>query len=197
MGTKGAVLRRALPQLDENECATLRLVVNRGFNAPWTSSAGRLFDAVAALCGDDTQISYEGQAAIRLQTSAERWHGAAPPFEGEIDTGHDPFVISFGPAIRQIVGKRTCGVTVHELAARFHATVATQIAAACAHVRKQRGIGTVALSGGVFQNRLLQDSLVTRLRADGFEVLVHTRVPPNDAGIALGQAVIAIAAGSH
>lgn len=196
-GDDDVLLRRALPHLDDAERVALRRVVDHGLNAPWTSSAGRLFDAVAALCGDDTPVSYEGQAAIRLQAAAEWWRGTTAPFEGEIDTGRAPFVVSFGPAIRQIVEKRACGVAVAELAARFHATVAAQVTEACNHVRKQRAIGTVALSGGVFQNRLLLEALVALLRGEGFEVLFHTRVPPNDAGIALGQAVIAMAAGSH
>jgi hydrogenase maturation protein HypF len=152
--------------------------------APLATGAGRWFDAVAALCAVRDRISYEGQAAIELESVAARGEHGAYGFE--IDRG-EPFVVDLRPAIRGIAGDLGHGVPVAVISARFHRTLAQTIAAA-AGICGQR---TVALSGGCFQNRLLTEQSLDLLEDEGFTVLVHRRVPPNDGGVALGQAAVA------
>ena len=162
--------------------ARIQPMVATGFNSPLTSSAGRLFDAVAALLGLCDVATYEAQAAIRLEAAADR-----------SVTGHYPFelrdgVLDFGQTIRAIVEDRQGAGVV---AARFHNTVVAGIVRACEWVREQRGLKRVALSGGVFQNEWILTRTMAGLRAVGFEVFTNTLVPPNDGGLALGQAAVA------
>ena len=164
--------------------ARIQPMVATGFNSPLTSSAGRLFDAVAALLGLCDVATYEAQAAIRLEAAADR-----------SVTGHYPFelrdgVLDFGQTIRAIVEDRQGAGVV---AARFHNTVVAGIVRACEWVREQRGLKRVALSGGVFQNEWILTRTMAGLRASGFEVFTNTLVPPNDGGLALGQATVAAA----
>jgi len=159
-------------------------LIQAGFNSPLTSSAGRLFDAVAALLGLCDVASYEAQAAIRLEAAAD------PSV-----TGHYPFdlrdgVLDFGPTIRALVADRQ-GVGVS--AARFHNTIVAGIVRACESVRADRGLHRVALSGGVFQNEWILTRTLAGLRTAGFAVFTNTLVPPNDGGLALGQVAVAAA----
>jgi hydrogenase maturation protein HypF len=169
-----------------------------GINAPLTSSAGRLFDAVAALLGVRDTVTYEGQAAIELEQLAapavtdRHRAGLTGGYRAGL-TGTEPFTICGADLIRAVVDDVRSGVSAPVIAARFHAGVARAIAEACERTRASTGLQIVALSGGVFQNVLLVDATVTRLQAAGFTVLTHHRVPPNDGGISLGQAVIAAA----
>jgi hydrogenase maturation protein HypF len=159
-----------------------------GINSPPTSSAGRLFDAVAALLDVRDTITYEGQAAIELEQLAHPGPARAYPFP--VADG-PPFVLEPAPLIRAIVEDLAVGTVRSEVAARFHASVAAGVVASCVRVRDHTGLTTVALSGGVFQNLLLTEQLVAGLRQEAFRVLTHRRVPPNDGGISLGQAVVA------
>jgi hydrogenase maturation protein HypF len=152
--------------------------------APLATGAGRWFDAVAALCAVRDRISYEGQAAIELEAVAARGDHGAYPFE--IERG-EPFVVDLRPTIRGIAGDLGRGVPVPPISARFHRTLARVISAAA----RICGQGTVALSGGCFQNRLLTEQSMDLLQQEGLVVLVHRRVPPNDGGVALGQAAVA------
>ncbi len=161
-------------------------------NAPLTSSAGRLFDAAAALLGVRDAVNYEGQAAIELEQLAdarERPAATGP----RIEPG-EPFTVRGADLIAAIAADLGRGVRREVIAARFHHAVATLIADGCLLLRERHGLGTVALSGGVFQNLLLLNAAAARLEAAGFRVLVHSRVPCNDGGISLGQAVVAAAA---
>lgn len=153
--------------------------------APRATSAGRWFDAVAVLLGVAREISYDGQAAAQLEALAGTEHG--PPFEIGI-LGADPFELDLRPAIRELVHELCRDTSRAVLAARFHMTLAVAIRAACRRV----GMRTVVLTGGCFQNRRLLELTTSALVADGFEVLSHRRVPPNDGGLALGQAAIAV-----
>ena len=173
--------------LDRGRWAVLAQMIARGVNSPPTSSLGRLFDAVAALVGVRGEALYEGQAAIELETLAER---EAAPYPFAL-AGAAPFQIEVGPALDAIVADVRAGVAAEQIAGRFHATVAEMLAAACARVRSETGIGVVALSGGVFQNRLLLERLAQRLADDGFGVYCNRRVPANDGGLSLGQAAVA------
>ena len=160
----------------------------KGINSPLTSSAGRLFDAAAALLGVRDAINYEGQAAVELEQLADP--GEAGVYPARVEAG-DPFRIRGSDLLHAVIEDRTGGVPAPVIAARFHHGVAALIEAGCLLMRERHGLGTVALSGGVFQNSLLLHAAVTRLEARGFRVLLHARVPCNDGGISLGQALVA------
>jgi hydrogenase maturation protein HypF len=148
------------------------------------SGAGRWFDAVAALLGVARDVSYDGQAAAQLEAIATR--DEVEPFELAVLAG-EPFELDLRPAICELVREIRRGAAAPVLAARFHATLVAGIREACQRTARH----TVALTGGCFQNRLLLERARATLEDDGFEVLVHQRVPPNDGGLALGQAAIA------
>jgi hydrogenase maturation protein HypF len=169
--------------------APLLRMIARGSLAPLSTGAGRWFDAVAAILRIRRHITYEAQAAIELEAVASTAGDAAPyPFELE---AREPFVVDLRPAIRAVASDARAGEPRATVAARFYATMAEAVLASCRVVRRASGLGIVALSGGCFQSVLLTEGAKTRLEADGFEVLVHRRVPPNDGGIAFGQAAIA------
>jgi hydrogenase maturation protein HypF len=188
-------------------------MARRGINSPVTSSAGRLFDAVAAILGVRDEINYEGQAAVELEQLAdpaergaytaavavaggEEWAGgAAAAAGGEAGAGGTagPLVIAGRDLVRAVVDDLAAGTSSNVIAARFHNGVAGLITQVCLLLRDRHGLSDVALSGGVFQNLLLLHAAITQLEDHGFRVLVHSRVPCNDGGISLGQAVIAAA----
>jgi hydrogenase maturation protein HypF len=165
-------------------------MARRGVNSPLTSSAGRLFDAAAAILGVRDAINYEGQAAVELEQLADPTETGAYP--AGLEAGH-PFGVRGTDLLHGIIDDLTSQVPAPVIAARFHHGVAALIEAGCVAMRDRYGLGTVALSGGVFQNSLLLRGTVSRLEARGFLVLVHSRVPCNDGGISLGQAVVAAA----
>jgi hydrogenase maturation protein HypF len=187
----------------------VRAMAGSGVNAPLTSSAGRLFDAVAALLGVRDAVTYEGQAAIELEQLADPTEtsgypagvlpGDAPACSARVVPGAvalaagDALVIQAGDLVRAVVDDLHAGAAPATIAARFHNGLAAAARGCCVRLRDRTGIGTVALSGGVFQNRLLLDRLTGELGRHGFRVLTHHRVPPNDGGISLGQAAIAAA----
>jgi hydrogenase maturation protein HypF len=152
-----------------------------------TTSAGRLFDAVAALIGVRDTVTYEGQAAIELEQAVDRAEPGGYPMRvaGGLLHGTD-LVAGAAEDVRQ-------RVPVPVIAARFHHGLAAGLAAAALDARDRTGLTTVALSGGVFQNMVLLGELADRLEAAGLRVLTHSRVPPNDGGISLGQAAVAAA----
>ncbi len=165
-------------------------MAHNGVNAPLTSSAGRLFDAVAALLGVRDTINYEGQAAIELEQLADPGERAA--YHAGVEHG-EPFQIAGADLVRAAADDLLGGTDREVIAARFHNGVAELIENGCVLLRERHGLATVALSGGVFQNLLLLNQAVARLQARGFRVLAHSRVPCNDGGISLGQAAVAAA----
>jgi hydrogenase maturation protein HypF len=158
-----------------------------GVNAPLTSSAGRLFDAVASLLGFRDAVSYEGQAAIELEHAADAAERGSYPMV--LRDG----VVEVGELIRGLADDLAAGVDVAVLAARFHNSLAEAVLGTCLVLRDVHRLDTVALSGGVFQNALLMARCLDGLEAHGFTVLTHQQVPPNDGGISLGQAAVASA----
>ena len=154
-----------------------------------TSSVGRLFDAVAVLCGLADSVSYDGQAAVRLEQAAAvsgrsyRW-GLPDPSRG-VPMRIDPALV-----IAAVAEDAMAGVDPAVIAGAFHTGLAEMIVEVCERLRDAAGVGTAALSGGVFQNRLLVELAVHLLEAAGFEVLLHSQVPPNDGGISLGQVAV-------
>lgn len=177
--------------ISQEAIAVLIEMIQKKIHSPLTSSCGRLFDAVAAMLGLCPAISYEGQAAIRLQNAAQSTTDSRYDFEIKQNGGTD--VVSFSPMIRSIVEDRREGRDIEIIATMFHNTVAASCSEMCEHTRTRESINQVVLSGGVFQNDLLLRMLSHDLEKRGFEVYTHQKVPPNDAGIALGQAVVALA----
>ncbi|MCL4506094.1 MAG: carbamoyltransferase HypF [Chloroflexi bacterium] len=228
------------------ERGVIRQMIQRGLNAPLTSSAGRLFDACAALIGLRQRVNYEGQAAMELEFAAETtdtdeaypieigdWRleirdwktevrsqrpevrGQRPEARGQksevgsrksevrderaengdsisnlqspISNNQSPLIVDWEPLIRALIADVAAGVPAGLMAAKFHNTLVEMIVAVAGRVGQRR----VILSGGVFQNKYLLERTVRRLQAAGFHPYWHQRVPPNDGGIALGQAVAA------
>lgn len=168
-------------------------MIDRRMNTVVSTSAGRLFDGVSALLGLRRQSTFEGEAATALEFCAEGWRGDAPDFGGEplILQGAGGLLLNTPALVRRVCDGIAAGRPAAELAYGFHAGLAEMAAAACAQLRKTRGLAAVALSGGVFQNKLLTRLTRDKLEGQGFTVLTHHLVPPNDGGLALGQAVIA------
>ncbi len=173
----------------EKELSLVRQALTRGVNAPPASSCGRLFDAVAALLGVRSHASFEGQAAMELEMLAEPTATAPYPFG--LDIEGEKLVFDPRPMIRALVEAGDSREPVAVRAGRFHGTLAEMVRQVCLGLRARRGLDVVALSGGVFQNALLTTMVRERLERAGFTVLTHSLVPPNDGGLALGQAVVA------
>jgi hydrogenase maturation protein HypF len=180
-----------MPYLDPREAKAAALQAERGFNSPMTSSMGRLFDAVSALLGICEETTYTGQPAVELEMAAQR--GGFTPYPFAIDICARPWQIDPAPIIRAVVDDIRAGVDRAEIAARFHHTVAALIAEVCEAMGRETGLSQVALGGGVFQNAYLLELLLEILPRRGLTPLIHSQVPPNDGGLALGQAVIAAA----
>ncbi len=172
--------------MDQKAWQVLIRMSDRQINSPLTSSMGRLFDAIAGLIGLRTTINYEGQAAIELEAIAEEttnnWYEFDYSDKGEI---------SATPVIRQAVEDLLANISAPEVSARFHLGVVHLIASVARRIRNERRLDRVVLSGGVFQNMFLLKRTSQLLKQDGFEVFTHSRVPTNDGGISLGQAVVA------
>lgn len=197
---------------EPTERGVIRHQIESGFNAPPTSSMGRLFDAVSALAGLRQTITYEAQAAIELEMivaadtrdsypfgilTGERQHTRADE-QGDVggavqspEGNESALVVDAAPMIRAVTDDVRAGVPAAVIAARFHNGLARMIADMCRLVQGRTGLGEVALSGGVWQNTTLLERVVALLEAEGFAVYTHRLVPPNDGGIALGQAVVA------
>lgn len=188
---RDALSRKLLPSITRDEWQALPGMIERGLRSPFTSSAGRLFDAVAALLGMPEPVSYEGQAAVRLQALAGRDETSSYPFS--IESSGEMIVVSFRPMIVAVSSDVPAGVDRGSIADKFHNTVADAIAATCSIIGEREHLDEVVLSGGVFQNDLLLVRASGRLARGGFKVYSHRLVPPNDGGISLGQAAIAAA----
>ena len=164
----------------------------RGFAAPVTTSAGRLFDAVAALCGLPARVNYEGQAAIELEALAEPGERGTYPLP-LVDDGQ-ALVLDARPAVAAVAAQAAAGTASGVISARFHNAVADATAAACVRGAERHATETAVLSGGVFQNRVLLAGVEQRLERAGLRVLTPALLPPNDGGIAYGQAAVAACA---
>ncbi|GAA4310594.1 carbamoyltransferase HypF [Streptomyces venetus] len=171
-----------------DELVVLERQLARGVACAATSSMGRLFDAVSSLVGVCHRAGYEAQAALELEAAAAstREDGASAYTFGFADGVFDP-----APVLGALVADLRRGTPAPVLAARFHRAVARAVAEACRRARQDTGLATVALSGGVFANALLEEECARLLSEDGFTVLRHGEVPPNDGGLALGQLVVA------
>ncbi len=212
------VAARLLPGTSAADRTVWRRMIEREVNSPLACGLGRLFDAASALLGVATESSYEGQAAIELETAAvvsplslgRGWpegpgeglrpeisqHAVGPEsqsFRYEIALASDgaTFNISPAPLIRDLVAAREAGRPGNEIASAFHNTVTAMLLDGAEVCRRMTGVRRVALAGGCFLNRYVVERLVPRLEAAGFVVYRHARVSPGDGGIALGQAEVA------
>lgn len=180
----------------EQECKVQFTMADRKINAVMSTSAGRLFDAVSAILGIRRQSSFEGEASTALQFAAEEFEQKVKLNGNEIWDNVQPVIseleerclLNTEALVKQIVEAKLQGTDSGALAYLFHQTLAEQIVVACIEARKSSGRNKTALSGGVFQNRLLLHLTEERLGQEGFEVLRHHMIPPNDGGIAIGQA---------
>jgi len=176
-------------RLDATAWRVLSQAADRKLNAPLTSSAGRVFDAVASLLGLRDRTTFEGQAAMELEAAAAPEADRIYPTTIRVaDTG---IVVQTTDVVRGVVEDLLREVPASLIAARFHATLADVLTRVCQCLRARTGIHAVALSGGVFQNAWLLQAAVGRLETVGFQVYTHHQVPTNDGGLALGQAAIA------
>ena len=179
------------PAVDPARRAAIAGLLRSGTAAPVTTSAGRLFDAVAALCGLRAEVSYEGQAAIELEAACDPAERGAYPLPVTVRDG--ALVLDARASVAAAAADVRAGVATGRIAARFHHGLADATAAACARIAAERRLDTVVLSGGVFQNLVLLARTRRRLAAAGLRVLVPRRLPANDGGIAFGQAAVAAA----
>jgi hydrogenase maturation protein HypF len=159
-------------------------ILRRPKLCPRTSSMGRLFDAVAALCGLPTVISFEGQAAMALEFAADWDETGAYPFSF---SGQHPMVADWQAMIRAVLEDRRQGVSLGKISARFHNALADM----AVHAAQAANLSSAALSGGCFQNLLLARRVRERLLEAGFAVYTHQKLPPGDGGISLGQVHVA------
>ena len=174
---------------EPTERAVVRTQLERGLNSVDTSSMGRLFDAIASLSGVRHRVTYEAQAAIELEGVVN--DTATGSYSFGLRTGPGPILVDPGPVVEAVVGDVRAGADPGTIAARFHRGVAGMMVAVANRVRERHGLATVGLSGGVFQNVTIATAARSRLEEAGFTVATHRLVPPNDGGLALGQAVIA------
>jgi hydrogenase maturation protein HypF len=183
------VARRLFGEVPDDERDLVLQQIGKRVNCIDTSSAGRLFDAVSAILGVCHEVSYEAQAAIELESLADPSVERVYPFELALEGG--VLVADPRPIVRAVLEDRLAGVPVPEASGAFHNTVVALCRDAAVRLARELGLGRVALSGGVFQNRLLMRRLVAALESAGLAVLLHREVPTNDGGVSLGQAVVA------
>jgi hydrogenase maturation protein HypF len=180
-----------------DDLSMLRAMLENKINTPDNSSMGRLFDAVAALVGVRGEANYEAQAAIEFEALADPTEERSYPFDiivPEIFTKVDvssSLEISPLPMFVELVNDLRTNISIPTVSAKFHNGVANLVAEICNMARKTHGINEVALSGGVWQNMILLRKTIILLEQSGFTIYIHRQIPPNDGGLALGQAVIA------
>jgi len=199
----------AMREADDTEIEVIKRQIERRINSPLSSSMGRLFDAISALLGIRSEIDYEGQAAVELEMAALASYGEEPSsviarsVSDEAISGNNesyPYRIVEDEGIRivrlrdllsAVIEDLHQGISKGTISVKFHNTVAQMINEMCHLIANETGVSQVALSGGVFQNRLLLKKTVSLLENSDFQVFTHRQVPCNDGGISLGQAVIA------
>ena len=183
--------KRLARQVEARSWEQVSQLAISGVASPLTTSAGRLFDAVSALCGLRSEVNYEGQAAVELEAACDL--GDERAYELPLLDDDGPLVIDPRPMIRAVVADLEARVEVGTVAARFHNGLADATARACVLAAERRMTELVVLSGGVFQNRRLLGQTSSLLADAGLQVLTPERLPPNDGGIAYGQLAVAAA----
>jgi hydrogenase maturation protein HypF len=163
--------------------------IRKSINCPMTSSAGRLFDAAAAAAGFTRSVTFEGQAAMWLEGVADKKEGGEYPLRFVLEG--ETIIVDCAALILNIARDMVSGIVAEVASARFHNSIARAVAETSAQLAEKTGIKVVGLTGGCFQNKMFTERTKTLLDSYGFETLLHETVPPNDGGIALGQAVAA------
>jgi hydrogenase maturation protein HypF len=181
--------RTLATDVDERTWRQVAKLLHSGLSSPMTTSMGRLFDAVGALCGLRAQVNYEGQAAIELEAACDRTERDSYPIALERDG--DLLVIDPRETIRAIIADISEGTSPGAVASRFHAAVGFATVRACCAAASSHSTDLVVLSGGVFQNRRLIEAVAGGLHAEGLRVLTPARLPVGDGGISYGQAAVA------
>jgi len=179
-----------LKEIETEKVSILREMISKNVNSPLTSSLGRLFDGVAAICGIRRQVNFEGQAAMEFEMLA-----AGPTnqiYDYQWETGKIYRLLP-APIIDGVVADMQNRVPIVQIGAKFHATLIRLFAEFCDHIRQESDLNRVVLSGGCFQNAILLRGMIHALHDKKFEVFTHRKVPANDGGISLGQAVVAAA----
>ena len=191
----GDFIARDLAFLREHSPRSIELIcqaLERKINSPLTSSAGRLFDAVSALCGVRSIANYEGQAAIELEMAIDSAsNDASYPFEINDKNEDDRILIGTRPLFEAVLADLASGISTGLISRRFHNGLANILAEVARRVRKRTGLHRVCLSGGTFQNLYLLTKFQALLQTDNFQVFTHSEVPAGDGGLSLGQAMVA------
>jgi hydrogenase maturation protein HypF len=190
LAEQGALPEKFLPLIGDREryVPIWLEAVSKGINSPLTSSAGRLFDAAAAAVGFGGKVTFEGEAAMWLEAQAE----PSERGEYEFSRAHEDVLTVDGAAVIRALAEDILSGTPRELAAaRFHNSMARIVFTVMKELAEKRAIRTVGLTGGCFQNRLLTERTSEMLERTGLRLLLHESIPPNDGGIALGQALCA------
>jgi hydrogenase maturation protein HypF len=177
----------SMRDLPSQSVAIVASMLTRRLNCIDTSSCGRLFDAVSSIVGLRQEVTFEGQAAIELEMIADPQCERVYPY---LVGDGSPAQLDMRPMIEAIVRDLVSAKPASEIAAAFHNTLAALVVDVCSRIRRSEALNHVCLSGGTFQNIFLLQRAARGLRKNGFEVFLHAKVPPNDGGIALGQAVI-------
>lgn len=167
---------------------TIEDMIKKGVNSPYTSSMGRLFDAVASIIGVRDEITFEAEAAIELESIADRDETLCYPFAF---IGSEPVRIDPAPLIMALVKDLDSGVSKETIAGKFHNSVSQMTLQAADMLRKSSGINDIVLTGGVFQNSFLSKLSAELLEKAGFKVYMNEKIPSNDGGVSLGQAAVA------
>jgi hydrogenase maturation protein HypF len=173
---------------EKKEFQLLKQMIDKRINSPLTSSCGRLFDAVASLIGLRDEVDFEGQAAMELEALCQTKY--KDNYNYKITREITGLVVDTGEMFLQIINDLERKIPLPRIATQFHNTVADIILSLCVKIKKEFNINYVALSGGVFQNSFLLTQTMKKLKKENFKVLIHKKLPPNDACIALGQAVV-------
>jgi hydrogenase maturation protein HypF len=176
------------------ELSILKSQLRMKINTPLTSSMGRLFDAVASICGIRQKVNYEAQAAIEFEALASLDEQGEYDFilSPTDDKNTEVTQIDVAPLLDGVMSDLNDHVQVSKISSKFHHTIARMVIQVCNHIRDNTGVNQVVLSGGVWQNLILLESTIKMLKSDHFEVFTHHLVPTNDGGLALGQAAVAI-----
>jgi len=192
----------SIGQVTEVEVEVIQRQIERRINSPLTSSMGRLFDAISALLGIRGEIDYEGQAAVELEMAAYSYVIARSVSDEAICHAEESYpyrivedegmrIVRLGDLLAAVIEDLHQDISKGRISVKFHNTVAQMINEMCRLIANETDINQVALSGGVFQNRLLLRKAVSLLESSGFQVFTHRQVPCNDGGVSLGQAAIA------
>ena len=165
-------------------------MIEKGINSPYSRGMGRFFDAVSCICGLRNTVSYEGQAAMEIESLLSTTE-MGKPYNFDIADDSGIIIIDQRRTIRELVNDLNESLPLSMVSLRFHSTIVKMIYDVCRIIRKKTGIIEVVLSGGCFQNVFLSVNVKKLLEKNGFNVYAHNKLPSNDACISVGQAAIA------